>query len=198
MPVYEGMTVYPGNPRVSVNPHSSRAFGGRSNLSTLSMGSHTGTHVDAPRHFLDDGSGVDALSLDALIGPCEVVDLADRDGHVEAADVGSAERRVLFRTRNSLNEPGSWSDDYAALTEGAAQALIDSGVVLVGIDALSIEMPGSDTFPVHHALLEAGVVIVEGLALHHVGAGTYTLLCLPLKLVDGDGAPARAVLLPQD
>jgi arylformamidase len=170
-------------------------------VSQLSMGAHTGTHVDAPCHFVRGGSGVDALDLQALVGPCLVVHTGDAGalsaGVLEALSIPSGTERLLFRTRNSdrdTHDGQAFDENYAALTKDAARWLAARGVRLVGIDALSIA-PFEDTGPTHQILLEAGVIVLEGLDLGEVEAGHYQLVCLPLKIVGGDGSPARAVLI---
>jgi len=175
------------------------ARGDSSNLSSLCIGSHTGTHVDAPHHFVDGGATVESLALDALIGPVHVVEHTASD-HITAADVEAAglpadARRVLFKTSNGPY----WEDDefhpeFLGLSPNAAHLLVKRGVVLVGIDYLSIEQfeaPGHQT---HVALLDAGVIIVEGLDLRAVRGGRYTMCCAPLKVVGAEGAPARVFL----
>jgi arylformamidase len=170
-------------------------------VSQLSMGAHTGTHVDAPCHFVRGGSGVDALDLQALVGPCLVVHTGDAGalsaGVLEALSIPSGTERLLFRTRNSdrdTHDGQAFDENYTALTKDAARWLAARGVRLVGIDALSIA-PFEDTGPTHQILLEAGVIVLEGLDLGEVEAGHYQLVCLPLKIVGGDGSPARAVLI---
>lgn len=192
--------IYPGNPEIRFRSHSSIERGDRSNVTALALGSHSGTHVDAPSHFLPGGSPVDRIPLDRLIGPAAVLDLPVELASVGAADLARHDlrghRRVLLRTRNSAAAAGTrFTSDYCALTADGAEYLIDRGVELVGIDALSIEPFGSADFAVHHLLLGRGVVIVEGLDLSSISAGVYQLVCLPLRLQGLDGAPARAVLL---
>jgi arylformamidase len=167
----------------------------------LHLGAHTGTHVDAPAHFIEGAPGLASLSLDALVGEARVIEIppaaeAVTEEHVAA--IGDA-RRVLFKTRNSAfweNPRGRFRSDFAYIEPAAARALAASGVRLVGFDYLSVEKFGSEDFSTHMALLSAGVVIVEGLDLRAVGPGLYELFCLPLRLAagSGDGAPARAVL----
>ena len=203
MDLHEEMLLYPGNPALRLEASSRIASGGRSNVSQLSIGTHTGTHVDAPKHFLDDAAPVDQLPLDVLIGPCRVLDLTHLSGPVSARDLevgleDDPEARVLIKTRNSdlWSQPLSgFPQGYVALSGEAAAWLVQRGVRLVGVDFLSVEVYGSVGFPAHHSLLEGGVVILEGLDLTKASAGNYELVCLPLKLKGGDGAPARAVLI---
>ena len=196
VPIRTGMVTYPGDPTVKLERWSSIADGAVANLSRLDFGVHSGTHVDAPLHFIDGAPAAEQLPLEPLIGRARIVDAT-------AADVLDAEtlsgldgvsgERVLFKTRNSELWAGdSFADDFVSLREDGARLLIDRGVRLVGIDYLSIGDEGA-----HHALLGAGVVAIEGLDLRGVDPGEYTLVCAPLKLVGSDGAPARALLLDQ-
>ena len=204
MPLFVGMPAFPGDPEFSSRPSHSLAKGDAYNVSSLALGSHAGTHVDPPRHFLPDGAPVDELDLGALNGPCRVVDLSRSGPVVRRAEVASAippgAERVLLRTANS----DRWSrgleffPDYVGLDASAADELVSRRTVrLVGIDSLSVESDPTGRFPVHHTLLGAGVLILEGLLLGGVAAGEYDLRCLPLRLRGGDGGPARAVLLPR-
>jgi len=201
MPVRPGMPSFPGDPAVVTAPVRRIDRGDPYNLSLWTFGSHTGTHVDPPLHFVPGGLAADALDLSVLNGPCQVVDVGATTksiGPAEAARVPSGATRVLFRTANSARwaVASDFFDDYVALSPPGAAALASMGVHLVGIDALSIESDPSGKFPVHHALLGRGVLILEGLQLADAAPGAYELRCLPLRLVGGDGAPCRAVLLP--
>jgi arylformamidase len=176
----------------------SRDRGDPANVSLLRFGSHTGTHVDAPAHFVDGGAGVDALALDVLIGRTLVAELT-APAVVERADLAAlpleGHTRLLLKTRNSaLWEAPSFSRDYVALSVDAARFLVERGLRLVGIDYLSIEGYAATGHPVHTTLLGAGLVILEGLDLRRVTPGVYELICLPLALAGADGAPCRAVL----
>ena len=191
VPVRPGMITYPGDPTVSLERVVSLAEGGVCNLSKLDFGVHSGTHVDAPVHFIDGAPGAEALSLDVLIGPARVVDATHAD-RLDAEALAGFElaERVLLKTRNSeLWARESFSDDHVGLTESGATALVDAGVRLVGIDYLTL---GDEK--AHRALLGAGLVAVEGLDLRNVEPGEYELICAPLKLVGSDGAPARVLL----
>ena len=194
------MPVYEGDPGVKIDAWSAFAKGDSSNVSLLNFGAHTGTHVDAPAHFIEGARKVDALPLEVLIGTARVIRVADdvtdiTPEFLERCDLGGIER-VIFHTRNS----GLWSDnfrsDYTHLLPEAARSLVDRGVKLVGTDYLSIEKFHSGHHRTHLTLLSSNVVIVEGLNLSDVPEGDYELICLPLKIADGsgDGAPARAVL----
>jgi arylformamidase len=199
-PLRDGGTIYPGDPAISFRAHTSIARGDVANVSALALGSHSGTHVDAPSHFIPGGAPVDRIPLQRLIGPATVLDLPAALRTVGSSDLAGqdlrGQRRVLLRTRNSATAAdGGFTPDYCALSPDGAAYLLDRGVELVGIDALSVEPYGSDDFAVHRLLLERGVVIVEGLDLSSVSAGVYQFVCLPLRLEALDGAPARAVLI---
>jgi arylformamidase len=192
------MPVYPGNPQFELQPVKRIAEGGSSNHSRLIMGTHTGTHLDAPRHFFDGTAGVDELPLDLLLGRARVVEVRNRGGIV-AADLEAAglreDVRVLLRTPNSaLWNAGGFHEDYTYLAESGARYLVEQGVKVVGIDYLSVEQFKRPGAPAHRALLSEGVVIIEGLNLADVEPGMYEMYCLPLRITGGDGAPARVVL----
>lgn len=198
VPLMAGVPTYPGNPAFELQPIKRIAEGGSSNVSSVSMGTHTGTHVDAPRHFFDSGAGVDELPLDLLIGRARVVEIPHRGGigqeELAAADLRE-DLRVLLKTSNSaLWNCSDFRQDYAHLTESGAQYLVEQGVKLIGIDYLSVEQFRKAGAPAHHALLSAGVVVIEGLNLSEADAGMYELYCLPLRIAGADGAPARVVL----
>lgn len=196
------LVTWPSDPGIEITPAKRQDRGDSSNVSELRLGSHTGTHVDPPSHFLDGGGTVDRLDLDALVGPAIVADLRHAEGEVgpdelDAAGIAPGVDRLLLRTRNSDRWSGgrTFLDDYVAVSPEGARWLLDRGVRLVGIDFLSIERSPDRTYPVHRSLLGAGVVIVEGLDLSDVTPELYQLCCLPLRIVDGDGAPARAILI---
>jgi arylformamidase len=200
VPVVNGGVVYPGNPEIRIEPHSELSRGASSNLSRLSFGSHTGTHVDAPRHFLEAGSTVDRLPLDALIGPAQVIAFPDDVMSVTAAHLQQSElanaQRVLIRTRNSsFIKEREFHPDYTYLAPDAAEYLASAGVKLVGVDYLSVEQFHSGHHRTHRTLLGRGIIIVEGLDLSEIAPGEYAFCCLPLRLEGLDGAPARAVLM---
>jgi arylformamidase len=194
-----GLATYPGNPPFELSPVKRVSDGGSSNVSRLTLGTHTGTHVDAPRHFFDDKPGVDGLALELLVGRTRVIDVPHRGGITESHLAGAGLRedlRVLLRTPNSAlwNSHEAFHADYTYLTEGGARFLVDQGVKVVGVDYLSVEQFKKPGAPAHHVLLGNGVVIIEGLDLSEADAGQYEMYCLPLKIKDGDGAPARVVL----
>jgi len=196
--VAPGMPVWPGDPQVEEQAVARIAEGSASNVTLFRLSSHTGTHVDPPKHFLDGGGGVDALDLDALCGPCRVVDVSGARGHITAEDLSelteACEPRILLRTANSSRPADVFHEDYTALTPDAAEWLVRAGVRLVGVDGPSVEGFEGEGFPVHHTLLGAGVVLVEGLDLEGVKPGPYELVCAPVKWKDADGAPARVLL----
>ena len=199
-PLYDGSLSYPGDPEIQIRAHTSIERGDPANVSSLALGSHSGTHVDAPSHFLPGGETVDRISPERLWGPALVLDLQGPVAAIGAAELArhdlGGHRRVLLRTRNStIPVQSEFTPDYCALALDGARHLLDRGVELIGIDYLSVEAFGSHDFVVHHLLLEAGVVIVEGLELSAVSAGVYQFICLPLRLQGLDGAPARAVLI---
>ncbi len=193
--------VWPGDSPVSIKQISSMASGDNANVSEITMSCHTGTHVDAPDHFLNNGITVDDLSLDLLVGRAYVLHLPDVSvitaSVLMQADIPPRTRRLLFKTRNSdLWASGNleFQTDFVALSVDAAELLVDRNVKVVGIDYLSIA-PYKMGTPVHTILLNAGVVVIEGLDLSRVSQGRYTLHCLPLKLGGAEGAPTRAVLV---
>jgi arylformamidase len=195
-----GIATYPGNPPFEIAPIHRLAAGDSANNSRLTMGTHTGTHVDAPKHFIDDRPGVDAMPLDLLIGRARVVDMPVRGG-ITAKDLEAAglreDLRVLLRTPNSKlwnNPKEQFHEEYAYLTGDGAKFLVDQGVKVVGVDYLSVEKFHTPGHPAHHALLGANVIIIEGLNLSDAEPGVYEMYCLPLKVEGADGAPARVVL----
>ena len=198
VPLAQGLTTYPGNPPFELQALKRIAEGGSSNVSRLVLGTHTGTHVDAPRHFFDDGPGVDALPLNLLIGRARVVEIGRR-GAISADDLETAglreDLRVLFKTPNSrLWNSDIFHEDYTHLSETGARYLVDQGVKVVGVDYLSIEQFKKPGAPAHKALLSNGVIIIEGLNLAEAEPGMYEMYCLPLRIAGADGAPARVVL----
>jgi arylformamidase len=202
LPIRAGMLTYPGDPVVAIERTSDIRSGDVSNLSVISMSTHTGTHVDPPIHFMDGGATIDQLSLDTLIGDAVVADMRGVRTigveELESAGLPVDAERVLFHTDWSARwaeESPAFPDVVTCVSVDAARWLVDRGIRLVGTDFISIEGDDDPTFPVHRALLLAGTVIVEGLDLREVAAGRYTLWCLPLKLRDGDGGPARVVLV---
>jgi arylformamidase len=195
----ENLPLWPGDPELRLHWAANIEQGDLVNLTELSMSIHTGTHIDAPLHFLPNGKPIDSLSLNVFVGEAQVVaipqdvNLITVDILQDVCEINAA--RILFKTKNSqLWETSKFQQDYVALEASAAQWLVDQGVQLVGIDYLSIA-PFKDPAPTHEILLSNDVVIVENLDLRLVKPGIYTLICLPLKLVGREAAPARAILL---
>jgi arylformamidase len=192
------LPTYPGNPPFALEAVKRIQDGGSSNVSALRMSAHAGTHVDAPRHFFDQGVGTEGLPLDLLIGRARVVEVLSRKaiGAEELAPLNLSEDiRLLIKTHNSrLWGSPTFHPEYVGLTESGARLLVDRGVKVVGVDYLSIEEFKKPGAPAHHVLLGGGTVIIEGLNLLDVEPGVYDLLCLPLLVVGSDGAPARVVL----
>jgi arylformamidase len=194
-----GQHVYPGDPAPVLEAVHRIRDGAPANVTLITMGSHTGTHVDAPHHFIDDGPRLGQVALDRMVGEALVADLRGR-AVIDAASLQGVETRpgdiLLCRTDNSERwAAGEFQRDFVYFTEDAAEVIIERQVRAVGLDYLSIERFGSTDFPVHHRLLGAGVFVIEGLDLRPAEPGRYVLVCLPLKFPDLDGAPARAVLL---
>jgi arylformamidase len=200
VPISSKLPTWPGDPAVSLTRASSIANGDPANVSRLEAGVHTGTHVDAPVHFVEGASGIDAIPVETLVGPCLVV-AADPPGlELRPEDLpDTPHTRVLFKTRNSehwARAEAAFDTEFVAVGPDLSRRLVAEGKLLVGVDYLSVESYHAPfEHPVHHALLEARVVVVEGLDLSRVEPGEYDLYCLPLKLVGSDGAPARTVLV---
>ena len=201
-PVRNGGVVYPGNPEIGIEPQQAISRGAGANVSSVALGSHTGTHVDAARHFFDDGQTVDRIPLERLIGPAILLAFEDALMSVGAADLQKHDigehTRVLLKTRNSsLLGRDDFVKDYTYLAPDGAEYLVQRGVELVGIDYYSIEQFHSGHHRTHLTLLEKDTVIVEGLDLSEAPPGEYQLVCLPLRLAGLDGAPARAILVAE-
>jgi arylformamidase len=198
------MPTWPGEDGPRVTPLRRIAKGDSANVSIVTFGNHTGTHVDPPVHFIEGAATVDQLPLDALVGPCRVLAF-DGPRHITAewldrADVPSTTERILFKTRNSerWREPVRPFDrDFVALDRTAAGWCVERRLKLVGIDYLSIEPQGPEKegYPTHKQLLGAKIVIIEGLDLKDVRPGDYELACGAIKFEGGDGAPARVFLI---
>ncbi len=194
--------MWPGNgvPSQEFVSHTDR--GDVSTVSRWDLSAHTGTHADARMHFIPGGWTVETLELTRCVGPCRVVDLTHLEGHVSRADLEAAEVagtvRLLLKTRNSeqgLLDREGFDEDYVAISQEAAEYLVEIGVETVGVDYLSVEPFEDEEFNTHHTLLGADVVVLEGLVLAGVEPGEYVLACLPLKLASSDGSPARAILM---
>jgi arylformamidase len=198
--IRDGMVHWPDNPPIHVERMLDIEHGDAANVSKISLGVHTGTHVDAPVHFDDSALGVDSIPLDALCGPARIIAITDpREVTVrelEAAKVAHGER-ILLKTRNS---PTAWLqkhfvEDAVHISTKAAQWLAAKRVRTIGIDYLSVGgFAANNGVDVHKALIGAGVWIIEGLDLTHVPAGPCELMCLPIKIAGADGAPARAIV----
>ena len=210
LPISPHLAVWPGDPPVEVVREMDLAQGDPFNLTRLNISAHTGTHMDAPRHFIPTGPAIDQLPPDRLMGPAWVVEVGEGEGEggeaglVTAAvlaglDIPGGVTRLLLKTANSRlwSRPltPTFEPRFVALDASAARWLVERGVDLVGIDYLSIERGDDEGFPVHTTLLGAGVVILEGLNLHGVAPGAYDLIALPMKIADADGAPARVILI---
>lgn len=197
MPLSAELPAYPGDTPVEISPLTSIAAGDAANVSRMQLCTHSGTHIDPPRHFSETGQTVDQIPLGLLVGKAKVVEITG------ASEIGRRElehlpihgvERLLLKTGNSaLWKEKGFVENFAALTAEGARFLVETGVKLVGIDYLSIEKVDG-TGDVHRTLLDKGVVILEGLNLADVVPGNYELICLPLKVKDGDGAPVRAIL----
>ena len=205
MPIYdaslslhEGMLTFPGDPPFKIEPFFQRGKGDPFDLALMSVGTHLGTHVDPPAHYLDGGATVDQIPLDVLVGPGIVLDMRGRSEvnreALESSDIGD-HQRVLFKTDNSpkLHET-VFHEDYVYLTQDGADYLVNKAVRLVGTDYLSIEKYMTPGAPVHKTLLKAGILIVEGVNLLDAPIGPCEIYCLPLKIAGADGAPARVLI----
>jgi arylformamidase len=197
VPIRPGMPVYPGDPGVDLALARSIDRGDPANVTRLDIGAHTGTHVDAPCHFIPGAPGASELSLGRFLGRCVVADATDAEGPIGADAIDALAlplltERLLLKTRNSqLWARDGFAEGFVRLDSGGAAAVVERGIRVVGIDYLSI-----GDRPAHLALLERDIGIIEGLDLRAVEPGPYYLACLPLKLAGADGAPARALLWP--
>jgi arylformamidase len=201
MPIRDGMITWPGEGPVKVERTRSMAHGDRLNLTRIEMGVHTGTHIDAPFHFVDGAAGVDTIPPPLLVGPALVVAIMGvRQIGVEAlegADIPMGVSRVLLKTDNvELARKGQFDDSYSYITLEGARYLINRGVKVLGVDYLSVAEYGKGE-EVHRALLTEGAVIIEGLDMRGVPPGIYKMVAMPLRIVGCDGAPARVVLFSQ-
>ena len=202
VPLRNGMHSWPGDPVPFVTNHVSTAKGDVCNVSAFFMSSHTGTHMDAPLHFLHGAKSMDGLPWDAVIGPARVVEIKDKEA-IKPAELKKLKlrkgERVLFKTRNSAvgwTKP-EFDKDFVYISKEGAQYLVACGVQTVGVDYLSVGGFYKDGIETHHILLGAEVWIIEGLDLSRVKVGSYDLLCLPIKFHQGDGAPARCLIRPR-
>jgi arylformamidase len=204
LPLTDKLPVWPGDPRVILERVKDIADGANSNVSLLQMRVHSGTHVDAPVHFFPGEKGIEGLVLHELIGPCFVSEIPSEANVVtrkilEGLQIPSGVRRLLIKTKNSYLWTGDeteFSPEFVGLSEDGAEWMVEREIKVVGIDYLSIA-PYKQSRPTHEVLLGAEVIVIEGLDLHAVTAGYYSLICLPIKLVGSDGAPARVVLIDE-
>lgn len=200
LPIRHGMIHWPDNPTPEVVPTTDMNKGAACNLTRVAFGVHTGTHMDAARHFVANGTSIDQMPIDATIGPARLIEIdspAIRREDLEPHDPQGGER-LLFKTSNSNLR---WVDDqfrqdYVAVENCAAKFLVERGVRTVGVDYLSVA-PWHDTTSTHVTLLSAGIWVIEGLDFRGVSPGNYELVCLPLKIAGADGAPARCVIRPR-
>jgi arylformamidase len=208
VPISAGRTpVYPGDPGIEIKQWAELSKGDAANVTHLSFGAHTATHIDAPAHFIAGAGKIDALPLDVMMGRARVLEIPEAVLAIDKEELARHDlkgaTRVLFKTRNSgfwADDGGNFREDFTYIEPEAARVLAESGVRLVGMDYLSVEKFKSERCETHIELLSRNIVIVEGLDLSRVPAGDYELICLPLKIESGtgDGAPARAVLRTLD
>jgi arylformamidase len=203
VPLEVGMPAWPGSPGFQIYKTLTLESGGDANISQLDTDVHIGTHVDAPCHFITGGAAVEDLSLEVLIGSTYVANLPELTSitakDLEALELPEDTSRLLLKTRNSeLWQQGvqEFKSDFVALTADAAEWVVKHHIKLIGVDYLSVQRY-KDSPLTHEILLEAGVIILEGVNLTNVDMGVYQLICLPLKLVGSDGAPARTVLVKE-
>ena len=199
MPLKSGMVTWPGDPAVAIDLLASIEKGSICNVTRMAMSAHTGTHMDAPRHFIQDGITMEQMPLDATIGPCRVIAIEDtaaiRRAELEPHNIQPAER-ILFKTANSARcyQTDAFYDDFIYVSNEAAKYLAERRVRTVGVDYISIGGFHKDLVRTHLTILGAGIWVIEGLNLSAVAPGAYDLICLPLKMPGADGAPARAIL----
>ena len=194
----EKTVIYPGNVPLEISVHHEMPEHS-THLSKITMGSHTGTHVDAPRHAVEGGATLDAISLKTFVGPCRVLDFTGSVGTVSVSDLKREKvkkgERILVKTQNSLRGFETFYDNYIYLDGDAADYLAELGIQLFGIDYFSVKQRGSKDQRPHTSLLAKNIPIIEGLDLSKVPAEAYTLVCLPLKFTGIEGGPARVVLM---
>ncbi len=197
--LHDGMVHWPDNPPVQINFVMDINKGDVCNLTKMSMGVHTGTHMDAPLHFVKDGKSIDTMPLSATLGRARVIEIGDTESikpaELEQHNIQPGER-ILFKTINSTQywQPYTFVKEFVYISQEAAQYLAKLQIQTVGVDYLSVGGFYKDGPETHHALLGAGIWIIEGLNLASVQAGAYDLICLPIKMMGSEGAPARAIL----
>jgi arylformamidase len=195
----QGMVHWPDDPPLHIEKYRDMERGDSCNVSNLRMGSHTGTHMDAPMHFIESGKTIDEMPFDATVGPAKVIEIQDPES-IKTRELLSHSiqkgDRILFKTKNSKEcwESDSFIEDFVYISHEAAVYLAERRIRTVGVDYLSVGGFKKDGIETHKALLGAGIWIIEGLNLSKVQAGDYQLVCLPLKIEKGDGAPARAMI----
>ena len=203
------MEMYPGDAGPQITKVSGLDEGDSYNISRITLGTHTGTHVDPPLHLIRDGAGIDRLPMNTLVGNARVLDLSSINRPIEAGDIGPLEAGEIILLKGGSEDLGvsdvsadsgssgdSGTSCGACLTAACARYLVDTGIKTIGTDAISIGALDEE-YEVHHTLLDAGIVVIEGLEMPDVEAGDYFLVCLPLKIANGDGGPARAVLIKE-
>lgn len=200
LPLNEKTVIYPGNVGLSIEAHHEMPEHA-THLSKITMGSHTGTHVDAPSHAVKGALSLDKIPLETFVGTCRVLDCTESSVSVSVLDLKKAGvkkgERILVKTQNSFKGFDSFRDDYIFLSGDGADYLAELGITLFGIDYFSVKQRGSKDQRPHTSLLSKNIPIIEGLDLSQVPAGDYTLVCLPLKFVGIEGAPARVVLVQE-
>ena len=201
IPLYDAMVHWPGDPPVNIKRVKHIEHGDTANLSLISMSAHSGTHMDAPLHFIEQGKSIDKMPLNAMVGRARVIEINDTE-QIKPAELRQHNihrgERILFKTRNSTIEwkTKTFLEDFVFISDEAARYLVDCAIMVVGIDYLSVGSYKNGGSYVHKTLLGGGIWIIEGLDLSQVSPGEYELICLPLKLEQGDGAPARAIMRP--
>ncbi|MFC1964662.1 cyclase family protein [Chloroflexota bacterium] len=201
VPLRDAMVHWPSDPPVGIKRVEDIEKGDTANMSVISMGAHSGTHVDAPVHFIKEGKGVDNIPLDTVVGRARLIEIRDPES-IKPEELARHRirrgERILFRTENSSHvwEKDKFVEDFVFISDAAADFLVDRGVRLIGIDYLSVGSFKHGGSYVHKTLLSGGIWIIEGLNLSNLTPGKYDLICLPLRIVAGDGAPARAILRP--
>jgi arylformamidase len=197
--VKAGMVHWPGDPDIEISQFRDMRKGDVCNVTVLSLSSHTGTHMDAPKHFIRGGETLDKMPLDATIGPCRVIEITDKES-IKPAELQPhrirAGERILFKTRNSKRswKSDNFDKDFVFVSKEAAAYLAERRIMTIGIDYLSVGGFKKDGVETHQALLGAGIWIIEGLSLAKITPGEYDLCCLPIKVLGREGAPARALL----
>lgn len=206
VPFSADLPVWPGDPAIELRPIERIAAGASSNVTQIVCPTHCGTHVDPPWHFIDHGARLDDVPLERWVGPCQVVEFPPGSGVIDgglldAAGIAPETTRLLIKTSNSAKwsvSPLAFETDYVALDADGARWVVERGLQLIGIDYFSFETYADAENAVHRAILGAGIVAIEALDLRVVSPGFYDLVCLPLKIAGGDGAPARVILLDHD